>query len=64
MRYKVKWWDSFAAETKSSKPIIMKWLQQHKNAKIADSNPQSKFLARRSHASTLLTSTQSEEEYF
>jgi hypothetical protein len=42
----------------------MKWLQQHKNAKIVNSNPESKFLARRSHASTILASTQSKEEYF
>jgi hypothetical protein len=42
----------------------MKWLQQHKNAKIVNSNHESKFLARRSYASTLLASTQYEEEYF
>jgi hypothetical protein len=63
-RYNVKWWDFFATETKSSKPTIIEWLKQHQNAKIINSNPRSKFLARRSHAYAFIVSTKSEEKYF
>ena len=38
-------------------------LQQYQKALIIHPNPQSKFLARRSHASALLSSAKSEEEY-
>jgi hypothetical protein len=31
-RYKVKWWDSFASESKSSKLVVMEWLQHHQKA--------------------------------
>jgi len=41
----------------------MEWLQQHQNALVSYSNPQSKFPACKSHASALLTSAQYGEEY-
>ena len=50
--------------TKSFKPVVIELLHQHQNAKIIDSNCQSKFLTRRSHAYAFLASTQYEEEYF
>jgi hypothetical protein len=39
-KFKIKWWDSFAAESKSSKLAVMEWLQKHQTtAPIIDPHP-------------------------
>ena len=38
-KFKIKWWDSFAAESKSSKSIVTEWLQKHQTAPIIDHHP-------------------------
>jgi len=62
-KFKIKWWDSFAAECKSSKLAITEWLQKNQSIHIIYHHPQSKFLARKAHTAALLTSAKSEEEY-
>ena len=44
-KFKIKWQDSFAAESKSSKLTVTEWLQKHQTTPIIDHHPQSKFLA-------------------
>ena len=60
---KIKWWDSFAAESKSSKLAVTEWLQKHQTAPINDPHPQSKFLARKAQTAALLAFARTEEEY-
>jgi len=62
-KFKIKWWDSFAAESKSSKLAVTEWLQKHQTAPIIDYHPQSKFLARKAQTSALFASARTEEEY-
>ena len=62
-KFKIKWWDSFAAEHKSSKIVVTDWLQKHQKTPIIDHHPQSKFLARKAQTAALLASTRIEEEY-
>jgi hypothetical protein len=63
-KFKVKWWNSSAAESKTSKPVVLRWLKENKKAEIKDLNPHSKFLAQKSHALALLAAAKSREEYF
>jgi len=60
---KSKWWDSFAAESKSSKLAVTEWLQKNQTAPIIDHHPQSKFLALKAQTAALLASARTEEEY-
>jgi hypothetical protein len=62
-KFKIKWWDSFAAESKSSKLAVTEWLQKHQTTPIIDHHPQSKFLARKAQTAALLASARIEEEY-
>jgi hypothetical protein len=63
-KFKIKWWDSFAAEFKSSKLAVTEWLQKHQTtAPITDPHPQSKFLARKAQTAALLASARTKEEY-
>jgi hypothetical protein len=75
-KFKIKWWDSFAAESKSSKLAVTEWLQKHQTklavtewlqkhqtTPIIDAYPQSKFLARKAQTASLLASARTEEEY-
>jgi len=52
-----------AAESKSSKLAITKWLQKNQITPIIDHYPQSRFLARKAQTTALLTSARTEEEY-
>jgi len=62
-KFKIKWCDSFAAKSKSSKLVVTEWLQKHQTAPIIDHHPQSKFLARKAQMAVLLASARTEEEY-
>jgi len=62
-KFKIKWWDSFAAESKSLKLAVTEWLQKHQTTPIIDPHPQSKFLARKAQTAALLASARTEEEY-
>jgi hypothetical protein len=62
-KFKIKWWDSFAAENKSSKFAVEEWLQKNKLTPAVKQDPQSKFLAQKARTTTLLASAKSEEEY-
>jgi hypothetical protein len=61
-KFKIKWWYSFAAESKSFKLAVTEWLQKHQTAPIIN-HPQSKFLARKAQTAALLVSAKTEEEY-
>jgi hypothetical protein len=60
-KFKIKWWDFFAAESKSFKLAVTEWLQKHQTAPIIDHHPQSKFLARKAQMAALLASDRTEE---
>jgi hypothetical protein len=62
-KFKIKWWDSFAAESKSSKLAVTEWLQKHQTTPIIDPHPQSKFLARKAQTPALRASARTEEEH-
>jgi len=68
-KYKVKWWDSFAAENKSSESAVMLWLSPNNRHGIKKPPPlqdqsQSLFLAKKAHALALLATAKSKDEYF
>ena len=62
-KFKIKWWDSFATASKSSKLAVTEWLQKHQTTPIIDNHPQSKFLAQKAQTTALLASARTEEEY-
>jgi hypothetical protein len=62
-KFKIKWWDSFTAESKSSKLAVTEWLQKNQTASIIDHHPQSKFLAQKAQTAALLAFARTEEEY-
>jgi len=62
-KFKIKWWDSFAAESKSFKLAVTEWLQKHQTTPIINHHPQSKFLARKAQTTVLIASARTEEEY-
>jgi hypothetical protein len=63
-KFKIKWWDSFAVESKSSKLAVTEWLQKHQiKYKALYGSSQSKFLARKAQTAAINASTRIEEEY-
>jgi len=61
-KFKIKWWDSFAAESKSFKLAVTEWLQKHQTAPIIDHHPKS-ILAWKAQMTALLAYARTEEEY-
>ena len=63
MIFLVKWWENYTVPQSILKPVALEWIKTHGKTKLKEKE-NTTFLAQKSHASALLASPKTEEEYF